>query len=150
MPGRGESLGVSRSCRETDYPVSVCRENTMEDKCFFEKLYSCLEKDPLSQTSAERIMRASKQYGDGLHTELEQQQKIAGSIESVLVHCKCVDKYCQKKTIQKVLHEKAQSANAEDLVSKPAQKSKTIRAAQIFVSSTLSLLWRKMRCCEGS
>ena len=105
--------------RETNYLVPVCRENAMEDLCFFEKLYSCLEKDPLSQTSAERIMRASKQYGDGLHTELEQQQKIAGSIESVLVHSKCVEKYCHKKTIQKVLHEKAQSASAEGLVSKP-------------------------------
>ena len=73
MPGRGESLSVSRSCRETDYLV-LCRENATEDKCFFETLYSCLEKDPLSQTSAERIMRASKQYGDGLHTELELQQ----------------------------------------------------------------------------
>ena len=64
-------------------------------------------------------MRASKQYGDGLHTELEQQHNITGSIESVLVHRKCVDKYCHKKTIQKVLHEKAQNASAEDLVSKP-------------------------------
>ena len=37
----------------------------------FEKLYSCLEENPLSQSSAERIIRASKQYGDGIHIELE-------------------------------------------------------------------------------
>ena len=113
-----------------------CRENTMEDKCFFEKLFSCLEKDPLSQTSAERIMRASKQYGEGLHTELEQQQKIAGSIESVLVHRKCVDKYCHKKTIQN-LHEKAQSASAEDLVSKPKRARRSEQLKFLFLQHCL-------------
>ncbi len=40
-----------------------------------------------------------------------------GNIESVPVHRKCIDRYCHKKTIQKVLREKARSA--EDLVSKP-------------------------------
>ena len=90
-------------------------------------------------------MRASKQYGDGLHTELEQQQKIAGSIESVLVRRKCVDKYCHKKTIQKVLHEKAQSASAEDLMSKPKRARRSEQP-----NFCLSLLWRKMQCSEGS
>ena len=41
-------------------------------------------------------MRASKQYGDDLHLELEQ---LAGDLESVLDR-KCVDKYCHKKTIE--------------------------------------------------
>ena len=109
----------------------------MEDKCFFEKLFSCLEKDPLSQTSAERIMRASKQYGDGLHTELEQQQNIAGSIEGVLVHRKCVDKYCHKKTIQKVLHEKARSASAEDLVSNPKRARRSEQLKFLFLQHCL-------------
>ncbi len=84
----------------------------MEDRCFFEKLYSCLEKGPLSQASAERITTASKQYGDGLHTQLEE-------MSSVSVHRKCVDKYCHKKTIQKALREGARSPCSEDLMSKP-------------------------------
>ena len=93
----------------------------MEDRCLFEKLYSCLEENPLSQSSAERIIRTSKQYGDGIHIELEQQQEI-GNIQSVPVHRQCVDRYCHKKTIQKALCEKtgvSRSPSAEDLISKP-------------------------------
>ena len=81
-------------------------------------------------------MRASKQYGEGLHTELEQQQKIAGSIESVLVHRKCVDKYCHKKTIQN-LHEKAQSASTEDLVSKPKRARRSEQLKFLFLQHCL-------------
>ena len=86
----------------------------MEGRCLFEKLYSCLEKDPLSQTSAEMIVKASKEYGDDLHFQLE-------NIQSVPVHRKCIDKYCHKKTIKRArsLREKAGSPSAEDLVCKP-------------------------------
>ena len=55
----------------------------MENICFFEKLYSCSKKDVLSRASVEKIMVASKQYGDDLYIELEQQQKIVGNVESV-------------------------------------------------------------------
>ena len=47
----------------------------MEERCLFEKLYLCSEKDPLSHASTERIIRASKQYEDDLHIELEKQQE---------------------------------------------------------------------------
>ena len=92
----------------------------MEYRCFFENLYSCTEKDSLSQASAERIIRASRQYEDGLHTELLQQQGI-GDPQFVSVHRKCVDKYCHKKTIQKALHEKAEAlpSPSEYLISEP-------------------------------
>ncbi len=109
----------------------------MEDRCFFEKLYSCSDKDPLSQSSAERIIRVSKQYGDDLHIELEQQQKIVGNTESVLVHRKCVDKYCHKKTIQKFLHEKARSASAEDLMSKPKRARRSEQPKFSFLQHCL-------------
>ncbi len=75
----------------------------------FEKLYSCSDKDPRSQFSAERIIRVSKQYGDDLHIELEQQQKIVGNTKSVLVYRKCVAtrkqfrKFCMKKHEVQVL-----------------------------------------------
>ena len=48
-----------------------------------------------------------KQYGDDLYIELEQQQKIVGNVESVLVHRKCVDKYCHKRVVKKALREKS-------------------------------------------
>ena len=101
----------------------------MEDRCFFEKLYSCSDKDSLSQTSAERIMRASKQYGDDLHLELEQ---LAGNLESVLVH-----KYCHKKTIQIVLHEKVRSASAEDFISKPKRARRSEQPKFSFLEHCL-------------
>ena len=82
-------------------------------------LYLCSKKDVLSRASVERIMVVSKQYGDDLYIELEQQQKIVGNVESVLVHRKCVDKYCHKRVIEKALREKARNPVAEDLVSKP-------------------------------
>ena len=47
-------------------------------------------------------MVASKQYGDDLYIELEQQQKIVGNVESVRV-----DKYCHKRIIEKALREKS-------------------------------------------
>ena len=90
-----------------------------KDRCFFEELFSCSEKPPLSHTSIERIIQASKLYEDGLHVKLEDQQ--LQELGSVPVHRKCVDKYCHKKAIQKVLRERAegtQSSN-EDLTSKP-------------------------------
>ena len=71
----------------------------MEDICFFEKLYSCSKKDVLSRASVERIMVASKQYGDDFYIELEQQQKIVGNVR--------VDKYCHKRVIEKALREKS-------------------------------------------
>ena len=53
---------------------------------------------------------ASKQYeDDGLHLELEKQQKLG--ILSIFVHRKCVDKYCHKKTIQRAIQEKFRKAN---------------------------------------
>lgn len=84
----------------------------MESRCLFEKLYSCSERDPLSQASAERVIKASKQYGDGLHIEVEKELEI-GSTQSVLVHRKCVDRYCHKKTIQKAIQERALSPCTE-------------------------------------
>ena len=69
---------------------------TVEDKCFFSNLYSCSEeKTSLSQTSIVRVIQASKQYEDGLHLELEKQQKLG--ILSIFVHRECADKYCHKK-----------------------------------------------------
>ena len=90
----------------------------MEERCLFEKLYLCSENDPLSQVSTERIIRASKQYEDDLHIELGKQQE-RSNIESVPVHRKCVDRYCHKRTIQKAMREKAQSASIEDIMDKP-------------------------------
>ena len=78
----------------------------MEERCLFEKLYLSSEKDPLSHALTERIIRASKQYEDDLHIELEKQQE-RSNIESVHVHQKCVDRYCHKRTIQKAMREKA-------------------------------------------
>ena len=79
-------------------------------------------------------MSASKQYGDDLHLELEQ---LAGNLESVLVHRKCVDKYCHKKTIQRVLHEKARSASAEDLMSKPKRARRSEQPKFSFLEHCL-------------
>lgn len=108
----------------------------MEGRCFFEKLYSCLEKDPLSQASAERIITASKQYGDGLHIQLEE-------MSSVSVHRKCVDKYCHKRVIQKALREGARSPCAEDLVSKPKRAR---RSGQLNFSFLQHCLFCGERC----
>ena len=63
------------------------------------------EKTSLSQTLIVRVIQTSKQYEDGLHLELEKQQKLG--ILSIFVHCKCVDKYCHKKTIQRAIQEKS-------------------------------------------
>lgn len=88
----------------------------VEGKCFFGELCSCLEKTPLSQTSAQRIIQ---QYEDGLHIGLEHQQELG--IESVSVHRKCVDKYCHKKSIQIALRQRADRVLSSDvdLMSKP-------------------------------
>ena len=61
----------------------------MEERCLFEKLYLCSEKEPLSHASTERIIRSSKQCEDDLHIELEKLQE-RSNIESVPVHQKCV------------------------------------------------------------
>ena len=90
----------------------------MEERCLFEKLYLCSEKDSLSHASTERIIRASKQYVDDLHIEFEKQQE-RSNIEIAPIHRKCVDRYCHKKTIQKAMREKAQSASIEDVLAKP-------------------------------
>ena len=90
----------------------------MEERCLFEKLYLCSEKDPLSHASTERIIRANKQYEDDLHIELEKQQE-RSNIESVPVHRKCVDRYFLKRSIQKAMHKKAQSTSIEDVMAKP-------------------------------
>ena len=104
----------------------------MEGRCFFEKLYSCLEKDPLSQTSAERIVKASKEYGDDLHFQLE-------NIQSVPVHRKCIDRYCHKKTIKRArsLREKAGSPSAEDLVCKPKRARRSEQPNFSFLQNCL-------------
>ena len=102
----------------------------MEERCLFEKLYLRSEKDPLSLASTERIIRASKQYEDDLHIELEKQQE-RSNIESVPVHWKCVDRYCHTRAIQKAMHEKALSASIEDVMAKPKRAR---RSEQQFFS----------------
>ena len=93
---------------------------TVEDKCFFSNLYSCSEeKTSLSQTSIVRVIQASKQYEDGLHLELQKQQKLG--ILSIFVHRKFIDKYCYKKTIQRAIQEKFRKRDEGDLLSKPKQ-----------------------------
>ena len=94
---------------------------TLESRCFFSKLYSCSEKTSLSQTSIQRVIQASKQYEDGLHLELEQQQE--QGIKNIPVHRKCVDKYCHKKSIERAIHERCKHfrslSEGEDFMSKP-------------------------------
>ena len=94
--------------------------STVEGNCFLKNLYSCSEKSVLSQASIERVIEASKQYKDGLHIELEQQKELG--TESILVHRKCIDKYCHKKSIQKAIGEKSKSMHTSsecENVSKP-------------------------------
>ena len=108
----------------------------MEDRCFFGELYSCLDKTPLSQTSAERIIQASKQYEDGLHIGLEHQQDIG--IETIPVHRKCVDRYCHKKSIQKAVRERADSrCLGEDLMSMPKRARRSIQPTFSFIQHCL-------------
>ena len=109
----------------------------MEKRCLFEKLYLCLEKDPLSHAPTERIIRASKQYEDDLHIELEKQQE-RSNIESVPAHRKCVDRYCHKRTIQKAMCEKAQSASIEDVMAKP-KRARRPEQQMFSISSVLPL-----------
>ena len=84
-------------------------------------------------------MVASKQYGDDLYIELEQQQKIVGNVESVLVHRKCVDKYCHKRVIEKALREKTRSPVAEDLVSKPKRAKRSEQPKFFFFNIVSSV-----------
>ena len=51
------------------------------------------------------IKASSNQYEDALQFELENQQKPGTrGIISIFVHCKCVDKYCYKKSIIRATH----------------------------------------------
>ena len=43
--------------------------------CFFGELYACKKQDILSEASVDRIIKASKWYGDCVHEELELQQQ---------------------------------------------------------------------------
>ena len=105
---------------------------SVEEKCFFNALYSCSEKTSLSQTSIQRVIQASKQYEDGLHIELEQQQQLG--IESILVHRKCVDKYCHKKCIQRAVYERCKrTSEGENLTSKPKRTKRSNNATFSFL-----------------
>ena len=76
----------------------------LDDKCLFYKLYECEEKDNSSEAGPQRIksiISASKIYGNELHVELEKQYENNENL-SVQVHKKCVDKYCHKKTLERV------------------------------------------------
>ena len=86
----------------------------------------------MSQTSAERIVKASKEYGDDLHFQLE-------NIQSVPVHRKCIDRYCHKKTIKRArsLREKAGSPSAEDLVCKPKRARRSEQPNFSFLQNCL-------------
>ena len=110
----------------------------MESKCLFENLYLCSKKDPLSQASTERIIRASKQYEDGLHMELEQYQD--GEVQTVAVHRKCVDKYCHKKVIQKTLRDKEKQSPSQsdaDLTSAPKRARRSEHKTFVFLQHCL-------------
>ncbi|KAL8578383.1 hypothetical protein ACOMHN_014882 [Nucella lapillus] len=78
-----------------------------ENTCFFGELFACKQKDPLSEASVTRIIKASKQYGDGIYNELEQQQQSTNENFTVHVHRKCIDKYCHPKNIRKALQDNA-------------------------------------------
>lgn len=81
----------------------------MESLCLFDKLYSCSRsKDALSQARADRVIKASKQYGDEIYVELEQQLEHDKTL-AVPVHCKCIDKYCRKKKHPKSFARQRQS-----------------------------------------
>ena len=61
----------------------------------------------------------------------KQQERFRSNIEIVPVYRKCVDRYCHKRTIQKAMHEKAQSASIEDVMAKPKRAR---RSEQQFFS----------------
>ena len=106
----------------------------METRCLFEKLYSCSDKDPLSQATAERIIKASM-YGDGLHIGLEEQQE-KSHITSVPVHRKSVDNYCHKKSIQKALRDKAKvlsCPSTSDLTHGPKRARRSEQLKFVFL-----------------
>ena len=65
-----------------------------------EQLYSCSDKDPLSQAATERITNPSKQYGDDdRHMEVEQQQEKSDIQRAPLRHT-CVDYVQPQKVFQ--------------------------------------------------
>lgn len=110
---------------------------SVEGRCFFWEVFSCSEKTPLSQSSVERIIQASKQYEDGLHIGLEHQQELG--IESIPVHRKCIDKYCHKKSVQKAVRERADSSRSlgEDLTSKPKRARRSEQPTFSFLQHCL-------------
>ncbi len=114
----------------TSYLASVCRENTMEDKSFFEKLSSkilCLK--PQQKGSSEQASNMETVFILSLsNSKAILKVSLIGTATR-----RQFRKFCVKK------HK----------ISWVNPKEKAIRAAK-FISSTLSLLWRKVWCCEGS